>query len=219
MKILDIPKTINIYNEAVGSFNPKKIKDFIKNNFGNIKTRLIRPKKKIVQTKGLLFDLLGTQKCFNGVGKDSCHTVVTDKIFATIGEDKRPHIRASIYSIPSIISVSGIVEGPAKPREFYLYKQKYNSLGAWELKEPQIKKKFKGQFIDYQDARLTEVIKGYIAQALFFYVTGEAFCGKKSCRLFNAHWQKDLIYSQIKCGKFCKSHGHLLENIRKISND
>ncbi len=147
--------------------------------------------------------------------KDSCHIVVTNKLFATPGEDKRLHIRASIYSIPSVISTSGIVEGPAKPREFYVYKQKYSSFGVWELKEEQIKRKFRGLFIDYKDLRITEVIKGYIAQALFFYINEEPFCDKTSCRLFNAHWQKDLIYSQVRSGKFCKHHGNILKNIRK----
>jgi hypothetical protein len=172
----------------------------------------------MVRTKGLLFDLLGTQNSFdNKTAQDSCHIVLTDRIFTTFGEDKRPHIRASIYGTPSIISLSGIVEGPAKPREFYIYKQRYSSLGVWELKEQEIKKKFKGQFIDYNDKRLTKIAKGYVAQALFFYITGDPFCSKRSCRLYNAHWQKDLIYSQIKSGKFCKYHQSVLKEIKKIN--
>lgn len=168
-----------------------------------------------MHARGILFDLIKTQRFFYAKKSEGISQVVlTNRIFATLGEDNHPHIRPSIYSFPSVISLPGIVEGPAKPKEFYIYKQRYAALGAWELKEDEVKKRFKGQFIDYNDKRLTEVTKGYIAQALFFYMTGEPFCDKKSCRLYNAHWQKDLIYSQISSGKFCATHQSLLEKIR-----
>lgn len=138
---------------------------------------------------------------------------MTNKLFATLDTDNRPHIRAAIFGYPSIISTSGIVEGPAKPKEFYLYKQKYLQLGIWDIEEARLKKKFKSRFIDYADKRTNEVLKGYIAQGLFFYIMGEPFCPQKSCRLYNAHWQEDLIYCQIKSGKFCKSHQKMLEKI------
>lgn len=141
--------------------------------------------------------------------------MLSDKVFITLDDFKRPHIRASIYSSPSVISIPGIVEGPAKPREFYLYKQRYAALRIWELKEDEVKKKFKKQFIDYGDKRLTEVIKGYIAQAIFFYMTEDPFCSKKFCRLYNAHWQKDMIYAQITSGRFCRHHAGMLEKIRR----
>jgi len=213
--ILNIPRKINIYDEDVKSVNFKKLKDFIHSAFGKIKVDIIK-KKKIVQTDGLLFDFIGTQRLFNDKQlKNSFPIVLTNKIFATLDENRRPHIRASIYSIPSVISLEGIIQGPAKPKEFYINKQRYVSLGVWDLKEHQLKKKFKDQFIDYQDKRLTEVLKGYIAQALFFYIVGNPFCDKKSCRLFNAHWQKDLIYSQITKGTFCKDHQNVLKKINK----
>lgn len=173
--------------------------------------------KKTVHTAGLLFDFIETQKAFDALRytkvKDACHIILTSKIFATFDERKKIHIRASIYSFPSVISISGIVEGPAKPKEFYFYKQKYIQLGIWNIEEDKLKKKFKARFIDYHDRRLTEVIKGYISQALFFYITGQPFCNSKNCRLYNAHWQEELIYNQIKCGKFCAKHKGILENL------
>ena len=145
--------------------------------------------------------------------KDACHIILSPKIFATLDENKRLHIRAAIFGFPSVISTSGIVEGPAKPKDYYIYKQKYTQLGIWNIEEAKLKRKFKGRFIDYEDKRMNEVLKGYIAQALFFYITGEPFCNKKDCRLFNAHWQEDLIYSQIKRGRFCRSHKAILKKI------
>ncbi|MBI3991178.1 MAG: hypothetical protein HY350_03405 [Candidatus Omnitrophica bacterium] len=126
------------------------------------------------------------------------------------------HIRAAIFGFPSVISTSGIVEGPAKPKEYYLYKQKFAQLGIWEREEPKIKQRFKGSFIDYQDKCMTEVLKGYIAQALFFYISAEPFCVNKSCRLYNAHWQEELINSQLKSAKFCLKHKNLLKEIRSL---
>ena len=77
------------------------------------------------------------------------------------------------------------------------------------------KGKFKGKFIDYKDRRSNEVLKGYIAQALFFHITGEPFCSQKNCRLYNAHWQEDLIFSQIKSGEFCAKHRKVLSKIKE----
>lgn len=214
-----IPKAIHLYySEGIKDLDFKKIKEFTIKNFGSLEFNLIRLKKEAAQTKGLFFDFFNTQKVFQKIkysrAKNSCHIFLTERLFATIGEDNRPHIRASIYGFPSVISTSGIVEGPAKPKEFYFYKQRYIRLGIWNLQEDKLKKKFKGRFIDYQDKRLTEVIKGYIAQGLFFYITGEPFCKNKNCRLFNAHWQEDLLYAQVKSGNFCNRHREILQKIR-----
>lgn len=212
-----IPSGIYLYDETEYKVDLKRIKNFIEENFGKIKFYYVHLKEKIVSTKGLLLDLLETQKLFNRIKvspEDSCEIILSEKLFATLGEDRRPHIRASIYSFPSIISLPGIVEGPAKPKEFYIYKQKYLTLGLWDLKEKEVKEKFKNRFIDYGDNRINEVLKGYIAQAIFFYILGDPFCINKNCRLFNAHWQEELIYSQIKIAQFCKKHKKFLEKFK-----
>lgn len=215
---IDIPRVIYLYNQGLENIDFEEIKDFINNNFGKIQVNLVNLRNEIVHTKGLIFDFISTKKFFDKLKyakvKNPCHIILTNKLFATFAEDGRPHIRTSIYSFPSIISTSGIVEGPAKPREYYLYKQKCTQLGIWDIEEPKIKRRLCKRFINYQDKRLNEVLKGYIAQALFFYITGRPFCSHKNCRLFNAHWQEDLIYAQIKMGKFCKLHHGLLKDIR-----
>jgi len=213
---INLPSGIYLYDETEDKIDIKKIKDFIKENFKRFKFHYINLKEKVIQTKGLLFDFIETQKAFEKIRistANDCEIILTEKLFATLEQDRRPHIRASIYSFPSVISLSGIVEGPAKPKEFYIYKQKYMALGLWDLKESQVKKKFKEHFIDYGDKRIEEVLKGYISQAIFFYMTGEPFCRSKCCRLFNAHWQKDLIYSQIKIAQFCKKHQKILKKL------
>jgi hypothetical protein len=147
------------------------------------------------------------------------HVIFTNRLFGTFDEgDRRYHARVSIYGFPSIISTTGIVEAPAKPREFYLLKQQYAAL-AGDVPLEALKEKFKGRFIDYDDERLTEVMKGYVMQAIFYHVFGDPFCGKISCRLYNSHWQEEVIESQLGAREkeFCDHHQEMLEGLRLIS--
>jgi hypothetical protein len=140
------------------------------------------------------------------------HIIITNRLFGTFDEtDRRYHARVIICGIPSIISTTGIVESPAKPKEFYKLREKYAQLGARDVAVDVLKEKFKGRFIDYNDERLTEVVKGYIMQAVFYHLTFEPFCTNKNCRLYNAHWQEELINAQIVSGKLCKKHENLLK--------
>ena len=83
-----------------------------------------------------------------------------------------------------------------------------------EGSKTKLKKRFKDKFIDYDDTRLTEVMKGYCIQALFFYISGEPFCEDNKCRLYNAHWQEEVINAQLAKPEFCKKHKMLINNIR-----
>lgn len=142
------------------------------------------------------------------------HIFFTNRLFATWEEgDKRYHARTSVYAFPSIISTTGLVEAPAKPRQYYLLKQQYEVLGKDLL---ELKDRFKGSFIDYEDTRLTEVMKGYAMQAVFYSLAGDPFCADKGCRLYNAHWQEELIFAQL-WGEyeFCERHTEILEGLRK----
>jgi hypothetical protein len=97
--------------------------------------------------------------------------------------------------------VTGIVEAPAKPREFYMAQQ----LGFADMEA--LKRKFAGRFIDYGDDRMTAAATGYVLQALFFFVNdGEPFCENDACRLFNSHWQEDLIRTQVESPTICSKH-------------
>jgi hypothetical protein len=138
------------------------------------------------------------------------HIFFTNRLFTSWDEsDKRYHLRTSVYGIPSLISTTGLVEAPAKPREYYLLKQQYDMVGTNPL---ELKDRFKGRFIDYEDERLTEVMKGYVMQAIFYSLTGNPFCQDKGCRLYNAHWHEELIFAQLESGyEFCQRHSELLK--------
>ena len=45
-------------------------------------------------------------------------------------------------------------------------------------------------------------------------LVGDAFCNDAQCRLFNAHWQKDLFISQIENKKICKKHEKILTKMK-----
>lgn len=140
------------------------------------------------------------------------HIVFTNRLFGTFNEnDRRYHVRVIICGHPSLISLSGLVEAPAKPKEFYYLKQKYAMLG---LSIEAVKENFKGNFIEYDDERITEVMKGYVMQALIYNITGEPFCNDRNCRLFNAHWQEDVLSAQLNNYEFCEKHKGIIEKIK-----
>jgi hypothetical protein len=143
---------------------------------------------------------------------DTLHIIFTNKLTATFdNDDFRYHARALISSNPIIISTTGIIEAPAKPKQYYLDLLTNFSEGKIE----EIKEKYKGEFLEYHDSRLNEIAEGYVLQAILYYGTGEAFCEKKECRLFNAHWQKDLFYSQIENKNFVTNIKKILKKVKK----
>lgn len=139
------------------------------------------------------------------------HVFFTNKLTCTFDyNDYRYHGRALIGANPSIISITGIIEAPAKPREYYLDLISNVTQGT---NIESIKQKYQGAFLEYNDSRLSKIIEGYLLQGIFYFETGEAFCDKKECRLYNAHWQNDLLFSQLKSRKLCEKHQLTLKKL------
>ena len=68
------------------------------------------------------------------------------------------------------------------------------------------------RYLDYGDYRINIAAVGYALQALFFFITeGDPFCNDINCRLYNAHWQEELIRSQIQNDILCNEHSTLLK--------
>jgi hypothetical protein len=157
-----------------------------------------------------LYDGFMLQKLFRAVVSDDelnrqhIHVILTEKLACTFDEgDWRYHARTVICGTPAIVSTSGIVEGPARPKEYYY-------LARPGLVDPQLLKKFEGRFIDHRDSRLTQAVLVYIVQAVFFHIMdGEPFCENEKCLLFNAHWQEELI-AILQKPAFCPEHTKLL---------
>ena len=147
--------------------------------------------------------------------QDVFHVIFTNKLCCTYDDtDKRYHGRALIGSNPAVISTTGIIEAPAKPREYYFDLITKSKLG---VNIDSLKGKYAGTYLEYHDKRLSTVVEGYFLQALLYYVSGEAFCEDKDCRMFNAHWQKDLLHSQLEVKKLCKRHQKILETVKNLN--
>lgn len=95
-----------------------------------------------------------------------------NRLVETIEADGRYHIHAAIHGLPSLISVQGMIEGPARPREYCALRGR--------LSEEEIFHGLGGKFLREGDPGLTEVMKGYVMQALFYHLTGPPFCEEKS---------------------------------------
>ena len=147
------------------------------------------------------------------ISLDHIHIIFTSLFTCTFSEDDwRYHARAVICGTPSIVSTTGIVEALAKPREFYLAQLCESMTEDNDV----LKKRFAGRFIDYGDEdKITAASINYSLQAIFFFITrGQPFCSDRDCRLFNAHWQEELIHI-IRKRTLCSHHRNLANNLLK----
>lgn len=197
--------------------NPKNPKEDFDPLYGEIKFEKDLVQNPSSDVSGVLYDGYQLSKIFRELlpagelDLSHLHVIFTNRLFGTWDEnDNRYHARVSVYGFPSLISTSGIVEAPAKPKEFYREKRKLQSLGQRAGQLEKLKKKFRGEFIEYDDERLTDVMKGYVMQALAYHLTSDPFCDKEYCRLYNAHWQEEVIRAQLEPPEFCEEHEELI---------
>ncbi|HEY4716580.1 MAG TPA: DUF6775 family putative metallopeptidase [bacterium] len=143
------------------------------------------------------------------------HIYLTNQLLGSydIGT-RRYHARYAIYAFPCIASTTGMVVAPAKPKEYYMIKQKIKRFAEDEIFDTMVKEAFKGRFLEHDDERMNEVMKGVMLQCIFYHTTGDPFCENKNCRLYNAHWQEELLLSQTGAeAGLCKSHSRSLSSI------
>jgi hypothetical protein len=150
--------------------------------------------------------------CEDEVGLGHVHVIFKDSLIATYDEvTRRFHARTLICGMPSLISTNGIIEAPAKPRDYYF---KMMLSGLLDLSNEEIKTKFNGRFVDYGDPSVFCAALGFAVQAVFYFLTdGNPFCIENTCTLYNSHWQEEMIRAQVKTPNFCKYHETLLSFI------
>jgi hypothetical protein len=134
-------------------------------------------------------------------GTDTFHVWFTERLIATWDQDdRRYHARVSVYGTPSIVSTSGMMQAPARERGYYVARRLGLGSGPALAEAPD-------GSLGREDPRLTEIAKGYAMQAVFYGLTGEPFCDDPRCRLFNAHWQREMLAAQLREGEeFCPRH-------------
>lgn len=155
-----------------------------------------------------LFDTMINE---NEANSDHVHIMFEDRLICTFSEeDERYHARTVVGGSPSIISTTGIIEAPAKPKEWYM-KQIHLATYGVDIDDENEETSDEKKYLDYGDYRINFIAVGYVLQALFFFITeGDPFCKDSNCRLYNAHWQEELIHSQIATERLCNEHATLL---------
>lgn len=166
----------------------------------------------------IYYDGFELQRIVSGLVRDDAlgtlHIAFTNRLTCTYDDgDCRYHGRALIGAGPSIISTTGMVEAPAKPREYYVELISGMTRG---LNVDAAGRRYAGSCLAYHDARLSDVTRGYLLQSILYYSTGDAFCDRRDCRLYNAHWQADLLYSQLESARLCEKHQGVLDRMRPV---
>ncbi len=169
-------------------------------------------------SSGILYDgfrlsvIFGSIPDIGGGSLDTLHVVLTDRLFGTFDRsDRRYHARVVIFGYPHVLSTTGVIEAPARPREFYLLRRQYRDTG---MIPPEILESLKEKYIDHGDPRTGEILGGYALQCLFYQATGEPFCDNGDCCLYNAHWQAEMIRAQVESTeKLCRRHRDMLPSI------
>jgi hypothetical protein len=156
-------------------------------------------------------------------GLRTLHLAFTNQLPGTWDDtDGRYHARVGIFGYPALISIPGLVEAPARPRAYYLLRQQYQALGFPEAEEAALTSVTRGEeprWLEHDDPRLTEALKGYALQAVLYVLTGEAFCAEPDCCLYNAHWQEELIRAQLSpVPDLCPPHQELLEQLAMMGD-
>ncbi len=141
--------------------------------------------------------------------------VITDQLLMTYDEnDLRYHARYLILWQPSVISIGGLVEGPAKPRSYYLDRLQMSTLAQADVADAIAKVRHSGKYLAHGDPRIAVVAAGCALQAIFYQLLGEGFCSSPECRLYNFHFQEDLIRVHASRSiNLCDTHHRMLNTL------
>ena len=147
--------------------------------------------------------------------------ILTDILACTFDHtDNRYHARTIIGANPFVISIQGIIDGPARSKEYYIKRminQAITSHGGPHLKiDDAIKTDtHECEYITRNDSRIPQIVQGLLLQSIVYYETGQSFCTDDTCRMYNAHWQKDLVRTQVINPRLCDVHKKIIHNMQK----
>ena len=118
-------------------------------------------------------------------GPGQLHVAVTGALCCTYDEsDMRYHARPIVCANPAVISVPGILHGPARAREYHVRQVAAGLAGLPPPPDPGLAP---------GDARLPAAARAYLFQAMSYHATGEPFCSDPGCMAFNARRQPELL--------------------------
>ena len=141
------------------------------------------------------------------IGPTNLHFVISGKLFGTFGS-KRYHARVLLTGEPAVVSTSGIVEAPARPREYYFAKANLIGMGKGTGELDEI---YKDKFVEYDDPKINDILCSYSLQLIKSKITGNPFCNRSDCCLYNSHWQEEVLTLQYR-NVMCDECREILEN-------
>jgi hypothetical protein len=154
--------------------------------------------------------------------RQECHVILTARLLGTwMAEDRRWHAHTALLGEPAMISTTGLVQAPARSREYYQGQALATSrLVPREVVEAELQRSMADRMLLPGDARITQAALGCALQAIAFHVTGSGFCETPTCRLFNARRQEDLVRSQCSDeAGLCPQHEALFAELRGNPSD
>lgn len=181
---------------------------------GNTMTGIVRYEQRALENPeragGVIYDGFAVQRALyphaaDSSDEDTLSVVLLDRVLGTWGGDGRWHKRVAVLGRPTLVSVPGLYEAPAKPEEYYKEKSKYAMAGGVPPRE-YLENKVEGDFLVEDDPRTTDALKGYVLAGCHYTETGEAFCEDPDCRLYDAHRQEGVVRAQLREPEFCEDH-------------
>ncbi len=158
--------------------------------------------------RGEFYDGLWMQRILHGAlarnipgetGRGHMHMIFTGRLFGTY-DGRRYHARVILAGSPALISTSGLVEAPAKPREYYFIKGGLLRSGQ-DVSE--LDRMYRGRYVEYDDPKTSSILSSYALQTVYYELTGREFCDDTRCCLYNSHWQEEVLKTQYE-GSICE---------------
>jgi hypothetical protein len=129
-------------------------------------------------------------------GLSQLHLVLTSMVFGDWDDASRQfRIRVACLGQPSLISTMGLIEGPARPRDFEVLRTQMAVMGMGE-DIADLAEAFEPRALGYGDRRINECLKGYALMAVMYRAYGEGPCANPACRLHDAATQEELLACQ-----------------------
>jgi len=198
------------------AFADARVTDPYDRDTGNTMTGIVRYEERALtdpeRAGGVVYDGQAVQRALNArlpdeQGLDHLHVPLLDRVVGTWGgHDGRWHKRVAVLGQPTVLSVPGLYEAPAKPEAYYEAKSKHAMLTGGAPPREVLESEIDGDFLVADDPRTTDALKGYLLAAVEFVETGTAFCADERCRLHDAHRQPGVVRAQLRDPAFCETH-------------
>ncbi|MFO7946653.1 MAG: DUF6775 family putative metallopeptidase [Armatimonadota bacterium] len=151
--------------------------------------------------------------CQDEAGLDHLHIIFVTHLLAKIDQPLDFSSYIAALGAPTVISTSGLVEVPERPKEYHFKRLQYATFGT-EDHLPELAEDFADQTLGYGDPRLNDVLRGYLLMALVYRATGDGPCDIPTCPLYAGETQAEVLQAQVgDRSALCPHHADLISRI------